>query len=118
VTKKPTTSTTQHTFAKLVIIANNRSIDMRSILTHEVGPVPLALISADGKMRMTQKSQLFKVLEDRFTETEPISATNTEPVAKVIIIDSMSVIQVIKGTGMFKQYAENVLNCIMKGQRV
>ncbi|KAG1655497.1 hypothetical protein GQR58_024494 [Nymphon striatum] len=40
-------------FARMILIASSRNLDMREILSHPLGPVPWALATADGALRKT-----------------------------------------------------------------
>ena len=55
-TKKVPKNNSQQSFAKLLVVAQKRSIDLQTLLTHEVGAIPLSLFDENGNMRKTQKS--------------------------------------------------------------
>lgn len=40
-------------FARLLVIGQSRQIDLRDLLTHELGPVPWSLATYDGALRQT-----------------------------------------------------------------
>ena len=50
-------------FQKLAVIAMSRTVDLRDIVTYELGPVPLSLAKPNGNMNETAKSKLMQELE-------------------------------------------------------
>ena len=50
-------------FQRLAVIAMSRTVDLRDILTYELGPVPLLLAKPNGNMNKTAKSKLMQELE-------------------------------------------------------
>ena len=50
-------------FARLAVVAQSRSLDMRSVLHYELGPVPWSLATPDGGLVKTDKSCLLHLLE-------------------------------------------------------
>lgn len=53
-------------FAQMTLIAENRKLQMRELLSHPLGPLPWALSSADGSLRKTNKAALAKELQKVF----------------------------------------------------
>ncbi len=51
-------------FSKLTIMAQNREVDVRSLLKFELAPVPLSLFHLDGTMRKNNKSMTLSWMED------------------------------------------------------
>ena len=51
-------------FAKMAVIAQHRKLDMREVLSHELGPFPWSLATCDGMLRKTNKAILGKDLEE------------------------------------------------------
>ena len=65
-------------FQRLAVVAVLRTVDLRDILTYELGPVPLSLAKPNGSMNETAKSKLTQELE----------------------VDSQSMIYPTQGTGV------------------
>ena len=77
-------------FARLLVIGQSRQIDLRDLLTHELGPVPWSLATYDGSLAKTNKSVLAKLREDG-VEILP-NLTN----ASAVIIDAMAQLQALR----------------------
>ena len=52
-------------FGRLLVVAQNRKMDMKNVMKHELGPIPWSLASVDGSIYKTTKSSLHSVLEKR-----------------------------------------------------
>ena len=78
-------------FAQLIIIAENRELEMNDVLCHPLGPLPWALASADRSLRKTSKASLAKELQKNMTAADMIPQPNTR------IIDGMAIVQRIRG---------------------
>ena len=50
-------------FQRLAVITMSRIVDLRGILTYELGPVPLSLPKPNGNMNKTVKNKLMQELE-------------------------------------------------------
>ena len=96
--------------AKLLILGQNREINIRKVLEYETTDIPLALFDEKGKMRKTNKALLTKELEIYLTGDSPSLCV---PAEKALIIDGMSIIQVIKGSGTFGGYAKLLLKKVL-----
>ena len=77
-------------FVRLLVIRQSRQIDLRDLLTHELGPVPWSLATYDGSLAKTNKSALAKLLEDG-VEILP-NLTN----ASAVIVDAMAQLQALR----------------------
>ena len=91
---------------KLLILANSRQVDLRSLLEYELSAIPYSLFIENGVMRKTTKSQLISEVEKHFTDSG--SLVNTEAEKRCLVIDGMSLVQINKPTKTFSDYA-NVL---------
>ena len=49
-------------FARLLVIGQSRQMDLKDLLTHELGPLPWSLASSDGSLAKTNKAILSKEL--------------------------------------------------------
>ena len=52
-------------FARMVVIAHHRQMNMQEVLTYPLGPLPWSLATADGAPTKTAKSALLHILEER-----------------------------------------------------
>ena len=52
--------TNRETFARLILIQQQRSVSLRDVLQYKLGPLPLSIGIYDDTLRKTQKSKLFK----------------------------------------------------------
>ena len=110
--KKVRPINSQQSFAKLLVIARNRHVDLPNLLCHEVGNIPLSLFDETGSMRKMQKSQLLQIMEkftDDAEETPPLEMTK-----KAIVIDGLSFVQTMKGIGTFSDYAKSLLKALLQ----
>ena len=90
-------------FARLAVVAQSRSLDMRSVLHCELGPVPWSLATPDGGLVKTDKSCLLHLLE---SGTQPVE--DVPPMA-ALILDGMAVLQTTRPTGdTFSHLADQV----------
>ena len=95
-------------FARLLVIAKSRQIDMREVLTHELGPMPWSLASADGSLAKTNKANLCKLLE-----TGVDYLPSLPPTTSVVIIDAMALLQTLgRIPDKFADLALMVLNIV------
>ena len=53
----------RETFARLLLIQQKRKVNLKEVLTYELGPLPLSISNYDGTLRKTQKSKLFQHLK-------------------------------------------------------
>ena len=77
-------------FQRLAVIAMSRTVDLRDILTYELGPVPLSLAKPNVNMNKTAKSKLMQELEVDSLVND-ISTTGNE--SSCFIIDLMTLEQ-------------------------
>ena len=55
--------TDRSTFARLLIVEQSWSMDMREVMQYNLGPLPYALASPDGSLAKTDKSKLLVLIE-------------------------------------------------------
>ena len=97
-------------FARLAVVAQSRSLDMRSVLYYELGPVPWSLATPDGGLVKTDKSCLLHFLE---SGTQPVE--DVPPMA-ALILDGMAVLQTTRPTGdTFSPLADQVFRYATQG---
>ena len=70
VIKNPGTETElcadRNLFARMIIIAESRKLQMQDVLNHPLGPLPSSLATSNGLPRKTNKSQLGKEVEKKW----------------------------------------------------
>ena len=60
-------------FARLLVIAKNRKVDLKQVLSYSLGSFPLSLATPTGGLVKTAKSKLFEIVED---EPEALKLTS------------------------------------------
>ena len=50
-------------FSQMILVAESRSVNMKDVLVHPLGPLPWALANADGFLGKTNKTALARELE-------------------------------------------------------
>ena len=96
-------------FARLLVIGQSRQIDLRDLLTHELGPVPWSLATYNGSLAKTNKSVLAKLLEDG-VEILP-NLTN----ASAVIVDAMAQLKILpRIPDCFIDLADLILSAVIK----
>ena len=76
-------------FARLLVVAQTRGMDMRAVLEFNLGPLPLALATLDGSLTKTNKAKLLSLLE---ADVPPLVSV---PANAVWIVDGMAILQSI-----------------------
>ncbi len=99
-------------FARLLVIGQtpdeNRKVDIRDLLAHELGPLPWSLAALDGSLAKTNKAVLSKLLE------ENVPVLPALPLSTCAIIDAMAVIQAMTSVpDKFGTLAERVFDRIV-----
>ena len=99
---------TKDLFAKISLIAQIRSIDMRSIFQFPLGPLPWSLADPIGSLKKTSKSSLLHKLEGQVDPIESLQEQHT------LIIDGMAYVQQAKVTDKtFGEFAMDLLDRIL-----
>ena len=80
-------------FGRLLVVAKQREINLREVLSYELSTVPVAIAHGDGSLRKTTKSSLMPVLEKNVTAL-PSLPPSFVPTA--CVIDAMALVQVMK----------------------
>ena len=91
-------------------VTAGRTVEMRSILKHELSPVPLSLAKHGGDMDSTQKSELINVMADGIPIPSAIPEANMET---CVMIDRHGLIQALgkpHWCQTFGDYADVFLN--------
>ena len=96
-------------FARLLVIGQSRQMDLKDLLTHELGPLPWSLASSDGSLAKTNKAILSKELENG---VECLS--NLPELTTAVIIDAMAVLQaLVRVPDRFSELADMVMTRIL-----
>ena len=59
-------------FARLQVVTQSRTMDLREVFQYSLGPVPWSLATPDGQMTKTTKSTLLQLLEKDFDPIEVV----------------------------------------------
>ena len=95
-------------FAQMILIAENRKLQMREVLSHPLGPLPWALSTADGSLRKTNKAVLAKELQ----KSVPFADVIPQPSA--CMIDAMALVQRLKRDHKtFAEVADSLLSLVL-----
>ena len=95
-------------FARMVVVAQSREMDMRDVLKHSLGPLPWSLAAVDGSYAKTTKSKLAELIE-KGTDT-----LEGEPDAAVWILDAMAILQALTNIPpTFADLADQVFSVVM-----
>lgn len=90
----------------LVASQGGRDVDMKSILTHELSPVPISLASIDQKLNKSHKADLADILTEELNLKGEIPKSNKR---SCILVDGMALIQSITkpdGAKTFGDFAD------------
>ena len=81
----------------MILIAENRKLQMREVLSHPLGPFPWALSTADGSLRenKTKKNNNKEALAKEQQKCVPFVDVISRPLA--CMIDAMALVQRLKG---------------------
>ena len=93
-------------FARMIVIAQSRKLDLREVFKHTLGPVPWPLSNADGSFTKTAKVKLVDTIEK---DVDPLPQT---PDGSAWIIDLMAVLQSLSTSEIpetFQELAKVVL---------
>ena len=88
-----TLTTDRELFGRLLVVAKQRDIDLREVLSYKLSADPVAIAHGDGSLRKTTKSSLMSVLEKNVAVL-PSLPPSLIPTA--FVIDAMALIQVMK----------------------
>ena len=83
---------TKDLFAKLVLLAKSRDIDMKEVLKYTLRPFPSPLSLYDGSMVKTQKSKLLEIIEKKSN----VDCIVSIPERSCLVINAMAMLQMLK----------------------
>lgn len=96
-------------FACLLVVGQSRKVDLRELLTFELGPLPWSLASLDGMLAKTNKAALSKLLENEVKCLESLPNPTT-----AYIIDAMALLQsLVKIPERFASLAEMLMKRVI-----
>ena len=95
--------------ARLLVIGQSRQMDLKDLLSHELGPLPWSLASSDGSLAKTNKAILSKLLENG------VECLPTLPdLTTAVIIDAMAMLQtLVRIPDRFSELADMVMTRIL-----
>ena len=110
--KKVNIMLNRNLFARLLVIAKSRQVDLKELLSYSLGTFPLSLSTTTGGLVKTAKSKLAEILENEAGNPEiDASAFNNS----ALVIDAMAVIQSMKGKWKtYGEFADALLNSLVK----
>ena len=98
-------------FARMLLLAQSREIDMKEVLTFSLGPFPLSLSTEMGTLHKTQKSKLMTTLESSVQD----HTVDNIPDGNAIVIDGMALVQTTKKLpSTFGEFAEQLFSRVIK----
>ena len=98
-------------FAKMILIARSRDLDMKDVLRYSLRPFPLPLATVEGNLVKTAKSKLLNTIESE-TEDALVESVLGE---SALIIDAMATLQAMKVTSStFGELAHDLLMKIIR----
>ena len=98
-------------FAKMVLIARSRDLDMKDVLQYSLRPFPLPLATVEGNLVKTAKSKLLNTIESE-TQDAFVESVDGE---SALIVDAMAILQTMKVTSStFGELAHDLLIKIIK----
>ncbi len=102
-------------FARLMVVARQRNIEVDGLLQFELGPIPYSLATVFGTLQKTSKAAMLKLLTGSECPTIP-----KLPEKFACVIDLMALIQSQKNPQTFGRLAENILESVtsIKAKRI
>ena len=96
-------------FARMILTAQSRTLDLRTVLAHPLGPMPWSMSTPDGSLRKTAKSALAHTLTNNVQYAESI------PTPSACIVDGMSLLQKAKADHLtYLQLAELTMQSALR----
>jgi hypothetical protein len=99
-------------FGQIVLIAENRKLDMKDVLSYPHGAKPWSLANGDRTLKKTDKANLGKHLEKETAKLDALLGRTAT------IIDGMAVVQKIHGDNYtFAEISQKILNVVRSDGR-
>ena len=95
-------------FARLLVVAQTRDMDLQEVFKYSLGPLLWSLASADGSLCKTVKSKLLEMLIEGVEPAEDV------PPSAALIVDGMAVLQAMKEIpATFEELATSVFHSVV-----
>ena len=95
-------------FARLIVMAQNRSFNMIDVLSYSLGSLPWSIALADRSLVKNNKAELLQFLEKDMLPLDTVATAATW------IVDGMALLQSMKNVpATFKEIAKTVLKALM-----
>ena len=107
VSKQASTKSDRDLFARLLVVAQTRQMNIQEVLSFELGDLPLSLASIDGTLCKTSKSKLAHLLE---RSSQPIQHI---PDGTALLVDAMVLLHTIKPAATFAELADKVMGIVL-----
>jgi hypothetical protein len=88
--KLVTLKNSKNLFAKMLLVAKSRNLQMEEVLKYSLRPFPCSLATNEGDLMKTVKSKLVSAVEGEVNDT---SVDNPTELEKAYIVDAMAMIQ-------------------------
>ena len=95
-------------FGRMTVIGQQRNIDLKTVLSYPLGPIPWSLAGMLGEMRKTQKASLLHELEKGVEPVDDISESYC------YIYDAMAVVQKTSAQRTFGDFALDMFRNVLK----
>ena len=100
-------------FARLLLVAKSRDVDMQNVLSYCHGAYPLSLASVNGSLLKTAKSKLAGILESE--SGNPHVDKIDIPNDSALVVDAMAIVQCLKGNcKTFGDFADSVFEFVIR----
>lgn len=86
--KEISLKSSRNLFARLLLLAKSREVDLREVLSYSLGPYPLSLATVDGNLTKTAKATFMHMIEEMIT-----TPCDVLPSQCAIVVDAMALLQ-------------------------
>ena len=105
---------TKYLFARLLLLAISRGIDMEEVLKYSLRPFPSALATVDGSLLKCTKCSLLHIIESDVED----HLVESVPQESALIVDAMAVLQTLtNSTKTFEELALKLLRLLIELSR-
>lgn len=95
-------------FARLLVVAQKRDMDLQEVFNYSLGPLPWSLASADGSLCTDAKSKLLETLIEGVEPAEDV------PPSAASIVDGTAALQAMKEIPeTFEELATSVFHSVV-----
>ena len=101
-------STQSDIFGKILLIQQNRKINLQEFFSYPLGPIPWALAEANGELKKSSKAKIMHELGKGVPRVEQVDAPF------IPIFDGMALVCMVKCTSlMYNQFADDFLKLVV-----